>query len=47
MIQGWLIGPPSPFSPRSDMEAFLKQMETHPGKDSEEVQYEVAKVRGI
>jgi hypothetical protein len=28
------------------MHDFVKRMETHPDKDSEEVQYEVAKIRG-
>ena len=46
MAVAWLTDPPNRFSPRSEWETFLKEYETHPGKDDPDVKRTVAKVQG-
>ena len=41
----WTITVPSPFAPRSKLQAFLKSMETNPGKDDPGVKRAVERVR--
>ena len=43
-MRHWLISRPNQFSPRYKWEAFLKEMETHPGKD--DLKREIDEVRG-
>jgi hypothetical protein len=42
---GGFIDPPSPFAPKSEMRAFLKEWEDGPYKDRPEVRYSVEQVR--
>lgn len=44
-MRSWLISPPNQFSPRYKWEAFLKKMETHPGKDDPHMKREIAEVQ--
>ena len=40
MTTAWLISPPNQFSPKYKWEEFLKETETHPGKDDPYVKRE-------
>jgi hypothetical protein len=41
----WMIDTPSPFAPRAELEAFLREMATGPTKDSPEAKEAVAEVQ--